>query len=66
MTVFTCNQMAKALDVGPWRVRHLLDTRSGFEPVQMVGPIKLYDQRTLRRVAADLTELDERRANVPA
>ena len=66
MTVFTCNEMAKQLDVGPWRVRHLLDTRSGFEPVQRVGPIKLYDKKTLRRVAAGLAELDERRAAVPA
>lgn len=66
MTVFTCNEMAKAIGVGPWRVRHLLDTRSGFEPVQMVGPIKLYDKKTLRKVAADLAVLDQRRAAVPA
>ena len=62
MSVYTTNEMARVLDVGHWRVRRLLDTRSGFEPVQMVGPIRLYDQVTLRRVASGLAELDEKRA----
>ena len=65
MTVFTTNEMARSLDTGHWRVRRILE-RSGFEPVQMVGHIRLYDQSQLRKVALALTELDERRTKVSA
>ena len=58
-TLLTSGDIAKLLNTGVQRVRHVLNTRNDIRPIGKAGITHVYDGGAVGRVQAELDELEE-------
>jgi len=59
--VHTSGDIARLLDTGVVRVRHVLNTRDDIKPIGRAGIVRLYGDDAIRRVEAELAIIECRR-----
>lgn len=65
--LLTMSEIAQHLGVRFYRVRYLLTARPEIRPTEVVRGTRLFDAEAVRKIAAELEAIDEkRRTRVPA
>ena len=54
------NQIAELLDVGPWRIRYILQSRRYIKPVITLPTMRLYDDKAVEQIKAELRTIEEK------
>lgn len=55
------NQIAELLDVGPWRIRYVLQSRRHIKPTMTLPTMRLFNERAVERIRAELRAIEAKR-----
>lgn len=55
------NQIAELLDVGPWRVRYILQSRRHIKPTMTLPTMRLFDEKAVEQIRAELRTIEAKR-----
>ena len=58
--LWNLNQIAELLDVGPWRIRYILQSRRHIKPTMTLPSMRLYDEKAVEQIKAELKTIDEK------
>lgn len=61
------NQIAELLDVGPWRIRYILQSRRHIKPIMTLPTMRLFNESAVEQIKFELEAIEQKRkASVPA
>lgn len=56
------NQIAELFDVGPWRIRYLLQSRRYIKPAVVLPSMRLFDEKAVGQIKAELKVIEARQS----
>ena len=56
------NQIAELFDVGPWRIRYLLQSRRYIKPAVTLPTMRLFGEKAVGQIKAELKAIEARRS----
>ena len=59
----TSAQISKQLGLPPWRIRHVLDSRSHIKPVLVAASTRLYDEKAVQQISNELKAIAAKRVS---
>lgn len=60
--LWNLNQIARLLDVGPWRIRYVISSRHYIQPAVILPTMRLFGEKAVGQIKAELKVIEARRS----